>query len=229
MFRWFLLTLASVVCLAGQIRWKCDAKDGKFIVTPCANCQKFYCWDGKIFSEEAGYTPPPAYVLQYWEEVHRRSQQIREDIERRGKELREQVQKGAEESKRLNQERMQAHQEYMDDLHRRINERRSAAGAPHSSAIASSPRAIPKDVVVVDSAPAVTAPSIPPVSRAKAKEVQVGMGRAAVEGLLGKPHSAMSIPEDDGFVEILTYTLDDQGSARVRMERGKVVSVQLSN
>ena len=211
MFRWFFLTLASVVCLAAQIRWKCDAKDGKFTMTPCANCQKFYCWDGKIFSEEKGYTPPPAYVLQYWEEVRRRSQQIREDIERRGKELREQVQKGAEETKRLNQERMQAHTEYMGDLHRR------------------SPRTIPKDVVVVDSAPAVTAPSIPPVSRAKARAVQVGMGRAAVEGLLGKPQSAISIPEDDGFVEILTYTLDDQGSARVRIEHGKVVSVQLSN
>lgn len=189
-------------------------------MTPCANCKKFYCWDGQIFSEEAGYTPPPGYVLQYWEEVHRKSQQMREDIDRRGKELREQYEKSVENTARLNAERMQAHQQYMDDLHRHIEERRSAsastrgtmaAGTPSRGTMASAPHVIAKDVVVVDSAPSVTAPPIPPASRAKAQEVKVGMDRAAVESLLGKPHSAMSIPEDDRFIEILTYTLDDQG------------------
>jgi hypothetical protein len=67
----------------------------------------------------------------------------------------------------------------------------------------------------------------PPVSRAKASEVQVGMDRVAVEGILGKPHGSMSIPEDDGLVEVLNYALDDKGTAKVRLEKGKVVSVKM--
>jgi hypothetical protein len=65
------------------------------------------------------------------------------------------------------------------------------------------------------------------VTRAKAAEVQVGMDRAAVEGILGKPHGSMSIPGDDGLVEVLNYTLDDNGTAKVRLEKGKVVSVKM--
>ncbi len=72
-----------------------------------------------------------------------------------------------------------------------------------------------------------SAPVAPTVSRAKASEVQVGMDRAAVEGILGKPHGSMSIPEDDGLVEVLNYTLDDKRTAKVRLEKGKVVSVKM--
>ncbi len=227
MRRWFSLILLSTGCLSAQIRWKCDPKDGKFITALCATCKKFYCWDGQIFSEEAGYTPPPAYVLAYWEEIHRRSQQIKADIDRRGKELKEQVQKGQQEAVRLNQERAQAHQEFTDDLNRRIAESRAAAASPRSATAASTQRTVPKNIVVAAPEPASAAPSLPPVSRAKVSEIQVGMDRAAVEGVLGKPHSAMSIFEDDGLVESLTYTLDDHTTARIRIEKGKVASVKV--
>jgi hypothetical protein len=221
------MILASAACLAAQIRWKCDAKDGKFIMTLCATCQKLYCWDGEIFSEEPGYTPPPSYVLSYWEDVHRRSQQIRDDIDRRGKELREQVQKGAQETQRLNQERAQSHKEYMDNLNRRISESHSLQGAPRGGVTASSQRAVPQNLVVMAPGPQASGPVIPPSSRAKVSGVQVGMDRAAVEGILGKPHSAISIPEDDGLVEVLSYTIEDHAIARVRTEKGKVVSVKI--
>src|SRR4051794_29541414 len=104
MLRRGLLIMVSAGFLTAEIRWRCDAKDGKFIMTPCANCQKFYCWDGQIFSETLGYNRPPSYVLSYWDEVHRRSKQIRDDIDRRGKELREQVQNAQQETAKLNQE-----------------------------------------------------------------------------------------------------------------------------
>ena len=229
MLRWSILTLFSAACLTAQIRWKCDAKDGKFVMTPCATCQKFYCWDGEIFSEEPGYTPPPSYVLSYWEDVHRRSQQIRADIDRRGKELQEQVEKGAQDTARLNQERMQAHKEYMDDLNRRMAESHSRSrGAPRSSAAPIAQRAVPKDIVVEATGPATSAPSVPPAIRARVSEVQTGMDRAAVEKVLGKPHSAISIPDDEGLVEMLTYALEDRTTARVRLVQGRVASVKIS-
>jgi len=225
MLRSVFLILLSAASLAGEIRWKCDAKDGKFITALCANCKKFYCWDGQIFSEEEGYTPPPSYVLAYWEEVHRKSAQIRADIDRRGKELKEQVEKGREETARLNQERAQAHQEFMDNLNRRISESRSSAGVARNGVAANTQRVVPRDTVVTAPGPATPAPIIPPASRAKVNEVQVGMDRAAVEGVLGKPHSAL----DDGAVQVLSYTLEDHGAARVRIEEGRVVSVKMSD
>jgi hypothetical protein len=225
MLRSSFLLLVSAACLAAQIRWKCDPKDGKFIMTPCGNCKKLYCWDGKIFSEERGYAPPPSYVLSYWEEVHRRSEEMRAEIDRKGKELREQVENAKQETARLNQERMQAHKEYMDDLNRRIAESRSSPGPRRSVATANTQRAVPKEVIVAAPEPATSAPMIPPASRAKVSEIQVGMDRAAVERVLGKPHSAIS----DGLVELLAYTLEDHGTARVRIEQGKVASVKISD
>ena len=120
---------------------------------------------------------------------------------------------------------MQAHKEYLDDLNRRIGESRSSPGPRRSGPIASTQRAVPKDIIVVAPEPATSAPMIPPANRAKVSEVQVGMDRAAVERVLGKPHSTIS----DGLVELLTYTLDDHGTARVRIEQGKVASVKISD
>jgi hypothetical protein len=69
-------------------------------------------------------------------------------------------------------------------------------------------------------------PALGLVGRAKVAEVQTGMDRAAVEAVLGKPHSVMAIQGSDEAVETLIYDLDDKGTARVRMVDGKVVSVQ---
>jgi hypothetical protein len=209
------------------VHWYCNPRDGKFIETPCATCKKFYCWDGKIFSEEKGYTPPPAYVLSYWDEVHRRSQQIRSDIEQTKKELAEQVQKGAQDSKRMNEERLQAHQAFMEDLDRRAVQSRSSQSPLRSGEAAVSRRANPQMLVLAPPRPTEPAPVIPPSSRAKVSEIQPGMDRAEVERILGKPHSAMAVTGVDGMVETLSYRLEDHGTARVRIEKGKVVSVKI--
>jgi precorrin-6B methylase 2 len=63
------------------------------------------------------------------------------------------------------------------------------------------------------------------VTHNKIAEVQAGMDRAAVEALVGKPHSVMSIQGDDEPIETLIYNLDDKGTARVRLVNGKVASV----
>jgi hypothetical protein len=232
MLRCLVLIVIAAGSLAAQIpqyqfRWKCDPKDGKFIVTPGANSKKFYCWDGQIFSEEKGYTPPPGYVLAYWEEVHRKSQQIREDIDRRGKEMKQQFEQSVENTKRLNQERAQQHQQFMDDLHRRMADPK--APMPHAAATTTAmPKTSGVTAAVAATVPFSSEPGPPPASRAKVNDVKTGMDRASVEAILGKPHGAMTLPEDDTLVESLTYTLDDHATARIRLEKGKVVSVRIA-
>lgn len=69
-------------------------------------------------------------------------------------------------------------------------------------------------------------PALGLVARGTVAKVQNGMNRAAVEAVLGKPHSVMAIQGADEPVETLIYELDDKGTARVRVVSGKVVSVQ---
>jgi hypothetical protein len=52
------------------------------------------------------------------------------------------------------------------------------------------------------------------------------MGRAAVEAMLSKPHSAMAIQGADQPIETLISNLDDKGTARVRTINGTIASVQ---
>jgi hypothetical protein len=72
-------------------------------------------------------------------------------------------------------------------------------------------------------------PALDVVTRNKIAEVQTGMDRAAVEALVGKPHSVVAIEGADEPIQTLTYNLDDKGTARVRMVNGKVASVLLSD
>jgi hypothetical protein len=71
------------------------------------------------------------------------------------------------------------------------------------------------------------APALGLVKRSKVAEVQMGMDRASVEALLGKPHSVMAIHGDEE-IETLIYNLDDKATARVRTINGKVASVRFS-
>ena len=75
----------------------------------------------------------------------------------------------------------------------------------------------------------VRAPALGLISRGKIAEVQAGMDRAAVESVLGKPHSVMAIQGSDEPIETLIYNLDDKGTARIRTVNGKVASVQFLN
>jgi hypothetical protein len=70
-------------------------------------------------------------------------------------------------------------------------------------------------------------PALDLVTRNKIAEVRTGMDRAAVEELVGKPHSVMAIQGADESIETLIYNLDDKSTARVRVVGGKVASVQI--
>jgi hypothetical protein len=216
MFRCFFMIVVSAATAAAQFHWTCDPKDGKFM-RGFGN-EKYYCWDGKIFSTAPGYAAPPKYVLDYWVEVLRKMEQTRADIARKGQEMADKVHQAQLDTARMNQERLQKDQAFNDELNRKIAEQRGG-------------QSLARPISKVATVPALEKPEsaaiAPPVSRAKASEVQVGMDRAAVERILGKPHGSMSIPEDDGLVEVLNYALDDKGAAKVRLEKGKVVSVKM--
>lgn len=72
-------------------------------------------------------------------------------------------------------------------------------------------------------------PALGLLARSKVAEVQTGMDRAAVEAVLGKPHSVMAIQGSDEAVETLIYNLDDKSTARVRIVDSKVVSVKFED
>jgi hypothetical protein len=216
MFRCILLIAVSAATAAAQFHWTCNPKDGKFM-RGFGN-EKYYCWDGQIFSTAEGYNPPPKYVLDYWVEVQRKMEQTRADIARKGQEMADKVHQAQLDTARMNQERLQKDQTFNDELNRKIAEQRGGQSLS---------RPISKGSAVLAPEKPESGEIPPPVSRAKAAEVQVGMDRAAVEGILGKPHGSMSIPDDDGLVEVLNYTLDDKGTEKVRLEKGKVVSVKV--
>jgi len=214
MLCYWLLMVVSAATAAAQARyhWTCP-KEGRFVRG--MGSVKYYCWDGKIYSTNTpGYTPPPKYVLDYWAEAQRNMEQTPVEIARKSQEMADKVQQAQQDNARIKQERFEQHQEFTEQLHRKIAEQRG--GKPLST----------NSTVLVPATPE-SAAIAPPVSRAKASEVQVGMDRAAVEGILGKPHGSMSISEDDGLVEVLNYTLNDKGTAKVRLEKGKVVSVKM--
>jgi hypothetical protein len=216
MLRCVLLMVVSAVTAAAQFHWTCNAKDGKFM-RGFGN-EKYYCWDGQIFSTAPGYTPPPKYVLDYWVDAQRKMEQTRVDIARKGQEMADKVHQAQLDTARMNQERLQKDQAFNDELNRKVAEQRGGQSLA---------RPISRGSTVLVPATPESAAIAPPVSRAKASEVQVGMDREAVEGILGKPHGSMSIPEDDGLVEVLNYSLDDKGTAKVRLEKGRVVSVKM--
>jgi hypothetical protein len=216
MLRCFFLIVVSAATAAAQFHWTCNPKDGKFM-RGFGN-EKYYCWDGKIFSTAPGYSPAPKYVLEDWGEVQRQMEQTGGDIARKGQEMADKVHQAQLDSARMNQEGLQKDQAFNDELNRKIAEQRGGQSLA---------RPISRTATVLAPEKPESAAIAPPVSRAKASELQVGMDRAAVEGILGRPHGSMSMPEDDGLVEVLSYTLDDKGMAKVRLEKGKVVSVKM--
>ena len=55
------------------------------------------------------------------------------------------------------------------------------------------------------------------------------MDRAAVEAVLGKPHSVMAIQGADEDIETLIYNLDDKATARVRTSTARSHPCSFSN
>jgi len=65
-----------------------------------------------------------------------------------------------------------------------------------------------------------------PVSPEAFAAIDVGMPRSAVLDRLGKPAGSITIPGDDGMVEIWTWQLTDGTTAKVHLEKGVVTSRQ---
>jgi hypothetical protein len=65
---------------------------------------------------------------------------------------------------------------------------------------------------------------IVPVSPEVFASIDVGLPRSAVLDKLGKPPGSLTIPGDDGFVEIWTYQLTDGSAAKLKLEKGVVIS-----
>ncbi|HLJ51259.1 MAG TPA: hypothetical protein VKU01_34860 [Bryobacteraceae bacterium] len=66
-----------------------------------------------------------------------------------------------------------------------------------------------------------------PVSPEAFASIEKGMKRTELIEKLGEPMGSISIPNDDGFIEVWTYSLTDGGTAKVRIEAGVVVSHQV--
>jgi hypothetical protein len=65
---------------------------------------------------------------------------------------------------------------------------------------------------------------IVPVSPDVFASIDVGLPRSAVLDKLGKPPGSLTIPGDDGFVEIWTYQLTDGSAAKIKLEKGVITS-----
>lgn len=113
-----------------------------------------------------------------------------------------------------------------------------AAGAPAAAALPAAAPARPRSAwqtaarstpqVPVVFAPPEEKPAEPPMRVLTAEDfakVKVGEQRDAVLAALGPASSAMTIPEDEHLIEILSYAGNGQRLGTVRLDNGQVVSV----
>jgi len=110
-------------------------------------------------------------------------------------------------------------QQEVEEMNRHIAELKAAH--PGNSATVRPVTPVPNATATVARAEA--APTVP-VSPQVFASIDVGMPRSAVLEKLGKPPGAITIPGDDGFVEIWTYQLTDGSSAKLNIEKGAVAS-----
>jgi hypothetical protein len=74
-------------------------------------------------------------------------------------------------------------------------------------------------------APAEIAAAVP-VSPEVFASIGVGMARSAALDKLGKPAGSITIPDDNGFVEIWTYKMTDGRTAKLNLENGIVKTLE---
>jgi hypothetical protein len=110
-------------------------------------------------------------------------------------------------------------QQKVDEMNRHIAELKAARAGDSGTPRPVTPAANARPTV----APA-EAPSIVPVSREVFASIDAGMPRPEVLKKLGKPAGSITIPGDDGFLEIWTYQLTDGSTAKLRIEKGVVTS-----
>lgn len=192
-----------------KVKWTCP-KEGRFSVKHCEGCNPHYCMDGQHFHVDEG--PIPAWVLGYFAELNRRSEEIKREIETRSGELRAAHAANVERSKQLNAKYAAEHEAFL----RRVQAGRHGT-APHM--LTPAPGGI-------DAAPDVAAP--PKIaSVADIEFIKVGASRSDVVAKLGTPASAITIPGDEGTVETLSYRTAQGRTARINLRNGRVVEIFL--
>ena len=115
-------------------------------------------------------------------------------------------------------------QQKVDEMNKHIAELKAARPRTGETPAALAPRPVtpaasaPATVARAEASPVVA------VSPQAFASIDVGAHRSAVLDTLGKPAGAITIPGDDGFVEIWTYQLTDGSPAKLTIEKGVVVS-----
>jgi len=154
----------------------------------------------------------PGWVLTYFADMKRRSDEIRKEIDTKGRELREAHAANMERSKQLNAKYAAEHEAFMQ---------RVRAGQ-HGNA----PRMLSPAPGGVDLAPETV---VPPklVTASDAATVKIGDSRADVINRLGTPASAITIPGDEGTTETLSYRTAPDRTVRINLRDGRVVEIIL--
>jgi hypothetical protein len=95
-------------------------------------------------------------------------------------------------------------------------------GRSHALPVAPEPIAAPEaPIVPLISEPVIKQPTIDEVA-----SVKIGESSSALETTLGAPESRVSIPDDDGhLIEINQYWANGQPLGTIRLDNGRVVSV----
>jgi hypothetical protein len=110
----------------------------------------------------------------------------------------------------------------VDEMNRHIAELKAARAANGGTVRPVSPIA-PAANATPTVARAEAAPTVP-VSPEALASIDVGTARSAVLDKLGKPPGSITIPGDDGFVEIWTYQVTDGTTVKLHIENGVVTS-----
>jgi hypothetical protein len=193
-----------------QVKWTCP-KEGRFTVRHCEGCNPHYCMDGKHFHADEG--PVPAWVLGYFAELKRKSEEIRREIDAQSAELRAAHAANVERSKQRNAK----YASEQEALLQRAQARRQGTATRTLTPVAP---------VGVDAAPDSATPA-KIVSTAEVGLIKVGDSREDVLARLGTPASAITIPGEDGTVETLSYRTAPARTARINIRDGRVVEIFL--
>jgi hypothetical protein len=115
-------------------------------------------------------------------------------------------------------------QQKVDEMNRHFAELKAARPSNSGTPALPAPRPAAPAVNAAGTVARAEAIPIVPVSPQVFASIDVGMHRSAVLDALGKPPGSITIPGDDGFVEIWTYQLTDGSAAKLTIEKGVVTS-----
>jgi hypothetical protein len=114
-------------------------------------------------------------------------------------------------------------QKKVDEMNRHIAELKAVRPA-NSGANSGTPPPVTPGAKATPTVARAEATPIVPISPEAFASIDVGTQRSAVLDKLGKAPGSVTIPGDDGFVEIWTYQLTDGSTAKLKIEKGVVMS-----